>query len=77
MSLNGQREMCACGLPLHYKSLIAQGIVELCILLKGYYVTVRVGARRWKVPRHYIALHSLKAAELAELGFEELPPEEV
>ena len=37
----------------------------------GPAIVVRLGNRAWRVPRHYIALHGLKAWELTTLGFPE------
>ena len=37
-------------------------------------VPVVVDDRAWLVPRHYIALHGLKAWELPGLGFQEVQP---
>ena len=64
--------MCHCGLPLHYTDDAVRRFVEKMIELHGEYVTVRIGARAWKVQRHFIALHGIKAAELPYLGFEEI-----
>ncbi len=36
------------------------------------FIEVEVSGRRYKVPRHYIALHGLKGADVAALGFEEV-----
>ena len=38
----------------------------------GENIDVTLGFRRWKIPRHFIALHGLKAAELEQLGFPEV-----
>jgi hypothetical protein len=63
---------CPCGKPLHYSNPEVQAIVERLIAEHGESLLVTVGERSWMVPRHYIALHGLKAAELAELGFPEV-----
>ena len=50
-------------------------MVERLIALVGDpYITVRIGARAWRVPRHYIALHGLRGEDLLErrLPFEEI-----
>jgi len=73
MSSNGWGEICPRGVPLHYSSPFCLQLMKAMVLLKGYYVTVRVGVRRWKVPRHYIALRGLNPEGLPGLGFEELP----
>jgi hypothetical protein len=64
--------LCACGKPLHYDSPAIQRMVEAIIRQTGWYVVVRVGNRAWLVPRHYLALHGLKARDLPRLGFEEI-----
>lgn len=38
----------------------------------GEYVVVAVGGRKFRVQRHYVALHGIKAAEMDRLGFEEI-----
>lgn len=49
-----------------------QAAVERLIARDGPFIEVRVGNRRWRVQRHYIALHGLRAWELPDLGFEEV-----
>jgi len=62
-------EMCACGQPLHYSSPKLYEQVERMIQIAGDpLVTVTTPDGRWRVPRHYIALHGLKASELPTLG---------
>lgn len=63
---------CACGQPLHYNDPNVQKLVERLIAEMGPDVRVQVGDRAWMVQRHYIALHGLKAKELASLGFAEV-----
>lgn len=63
--------MCPCGRPLHYSDPKIQAAVESLIKALGPTIPVTVGGRTWKVPRHYIALHGIKAVELPFLGFEE------
>lgn len=65
-------DMCPCGQPLHYSSTENQAAVERLIAELGDRIRVSVGGRTWLVPRHYIALHGLKARELPTLGFEEV-----
>lgn len=62
-------KMCACGRPLHYSDALLQGIVQRMVDKLGENIEVVVGGRKWLVPRHYIALHGLKAWELEKLGF--------
>ena len=66
--------LCAYGQPLHYASKAEELHVQRLVDLNGPDVVVQVGERAWQVPRHYIALHGLKAAELPELGFPEASP---
>jgi hypothetical protein len=63
--------LCHCGRPLHYRDPVVRAYIEQQIATSGEYVTVTVDARSWRVPRHYIALHGLRASELPSLGFEE------
>ena len=66
-------KLCPCGLPdRHYRSAEVQAFVEKMVREHGETVVVTVEGRSWRVPRHYIALHGLRAAELETLGFEEV-----
>lgn len=65
--------MCACGKPLHYTDKTLQDQIEMMVAMLGECIEVEVSGKRYKVPRHYIALHGLKGAEVAALGFEEVP----
>jgi len=71
-------EMCACGQPLHYANPYVRHMVEEFIQEKGPCITVAALGRRWRVPRHFIALHGIKAQELPLLaeryGFAEIMP---
>lgn len=69
-------KMCHCGQPLHYSSPAVQAAVEKLIEAAGgdEYVTVTVEGRSWRIQRHYIALHGIKAEELPRLGFDEITP---
>lgn len=62
---------CPCGLPLHYTDPEVFAAVERIIAELGPDIVVTVGARTWLVPRHYLALHGLRAWELPTLGFPE------
>lgn len=64
--------LCHCGQPLHYEDPELQRAVEDIIQALGEYILVKAGGRAWRVNRHYIALHGLKAAELPFLGLEEV-----
>lgn len=59
---------CDCGEPLHYLDLRAQRRVTALVAELGPTITVSVNGRSWAVPRHYIALHGLAAAELPVLA---------
>lgn len=65
-------ELCFCGQPLHYSSERLRKLVEDLIAIHGPDLPVRVGGRTWLVPRHYVALHGVKAMELPFLGFQEV-----
>lgn len=62
--------MCGCGEPIHYTDESARRIVEALIEKHGPTVVIGVeGSRKaFAVPRHYVGLHGLKAAELPELA---------
>jgi len=62
------KELCACGRPLHYSDPNMQRQVEALVKTLGPLITVSVEGRSYRVPRHYIALHGLKAPELPELA---------
>jgi len=68
---------CACGAPLHYEDDAARRFIEARAAELGENIVVTVGLRHWLVPRHYIALHGLKAQDLPGLGFPEVGPEEI
>ena len=69
-------QRCACGEPLHYVNQEYRAVIESYCRELG--PTVRIQTRKgvWLVPRHYMALHGLKAAKLPELaqryGFEQV-----
>jgi hypothetical protein len=60
--------LCPCGLELHYSSLAARRYVERQVADLGETVIITTPAGSWAVPRHFIALHSLKAADLPALA---------
>lgn len=68
-------KLCHCGKPLHYTNARIQSSVEELIRELGENITVEYGLRKWLVPRHYIALHGLRAIDLPTLGFSEVGPE--
>jgi hypothetical protein len=63
---------CPCGRPLHYRDPLIQAVIEEMIERLGTHLPITVGRRTWLVPRHYIALHGVKASELPHLGFPEV-----
>lgn len=71
-------QLCHCGQPLHYTDQANYRRVRKLVDLLGEYVTITIplpgGTRSWKVQRHYIALHGIKATDLVagRLGFEEV-----
>lgn len=65
--------MCHCGNPLHYSNPATQAAVEKLVRDLGEFQQVTIpGQGTWLVQRHYIALHGIKAAELADLGFQKV-----
>jgi hypothetical protein len=67
-------QYCHCGKPLHYDNQKERIAVEGYVKRFGEFVCcadMQTG-RRFKVPRHYIALHGLQGKDLATLGFLEL-----
>lgn len=65
-------KMCHCGEPLHYASEESLQYMERMVEALGEYIEVQVPSGRFRVPRHYIALHGLVASEVPALGFEKI-----
>jgi len=64
---------CHCGKPLHYRNAEIERIAKMFVMEFGEYIPVTIPNKgTWKVQRHYIALHGLKASEVPDLGFEKL-----
>lgn len=65
---------CPCGLPLHYSNPDSQRIVEAFVERYGETVVVEIPEGKWRVPRHYIALHGIATVTLPAvcdaMGFE-------
>jgi hypothetical protein len=61
-------ELCGCGRPLHYVDPETELTVRDLVATLGPNLLVQLGGRSWLVPRHYIALHGLKAQDLPELA---------
>lgn len=64
--------ICHCGKPIHYASPETRKRAQEIIARMGRHIPVEAGDKVYKVDRHYLALHGLKAGELPELGFEEI-----
>jgi hypothetical protein len=70
-------DQCHCGKPLHYTNPFTQAEVTEFVRHFGPFITIVVDGkppRAWRVQRHYLALHGIKAAELPDLGFLEVKP---
>lgn len=66
-------DSCPCGKGLHYTNATTAEMVKEMVCAFGPLLLVKVpGLGTWLVPRHYIALHGLKAADLPNLGFEKV-----
>jgi hypothetical protein len=63
---------CHCGRFLHYSDPEAERDVQAIVDRLGETIVITIGQRSWRVPRHYVALHGVKAQELPDLGFEEI-----
>ncbi len=68
--------ICPCGCPLHYSDPELQARVQELVDAVGPTVLVSTADGSWCVPRHYIALHGIRTADLTELaarlGFERI-----
>jgi hypothetical protein len=62
-------EFCACGRLLHYVDMTAEAAVRRLVELHGEFVHIQVtDEAAYRVPRHYIALHGVKARDLSWLA---------
>lgn len=61
-------ERCDCGEPLHYSRLQTKAYVELLIATVGPTQVVTTPDGSWWIPRHYVALHGIKAEEIPSLA---------
>lgn len=61
---------CFCGRKLHYSNDEAQTFVTRCCAKLGELVKVTTPDGDFAVPRHFMALHGLKGAEVSSMGFE-------
>jgi len=61
--------MCACGQLLHYKTPEREYMMCKIVRELGALIPFWIGAEEgYMVPRHYVALHGVKASELPELA---------
>lgn len=65
-------DRCHCGLELHYTDKELQKQVQKIVDEFGPYIEVNVAGRKFRVQRHYIALHGIKGKDVAKLGFQEV-----
>jgi hypothetical protein len=69
---------CHCGQLLHYSSsAIQRQVEELNARAGNSDMVVTINRRSWRVQRHYIALHGIKAVDLPTLGFLEIPQQDL
>jgi hypothetical protein len=61
-------DLCPCGQPLHYPNPATERFVREQIRELGAVVRMVTPDGAWAVPRHYIALHGIRAWELPELA---------
>lgn len=61
-------ELCPCGKPLHYTVPSIERMVRELVRMCGETVDVICDNVTYQVPRHYIALHGIKAQELPKLA---------
>jgi hypothetical protein len=61
-------DRCDCGQPLHYASDVSRQRVQVMVDQLGPTVNLTTPEGTWAIPRHYIALHGLKAAEVPSLA---------
>lgn len=62
--------LCRCGLPeQHYNDEGVRLMVASLVAEQGADVPIVYDGVTYLVPRHYIALHGIKATDLSTLGF--------
>jgi hypothetical protein len=60
---------CDCGEPLHYTTPVYAARMDWVVETYGPLINVHDGSgQAWMIPRHYIALHGIKEAELRGLA---------
>jgi hypothetical protein len=69
---------CPCGKRLHYSDPVIEFTIHELVARLGPTVPISANGRTYRVPRHYVALHGVKASDLPELAaryhFEEAMP---
>ena len=69
---------CHCGKDLHYNDPKIQNDIQDLVDRFGEFITIVVVDkmtkvnRKFRVQRHYIALHGIKGKDVAKLGFPEI-----
>lgn len=65
---------CKLAVPLDYskRDAVQTQITQGYITTLGEFISVNVGGRWYRVSRHCIALHGVKAVEIESYGFEEV-----
>lgn len=64
---------CQCGRPLHYSKESIKSLVNKVIEGSDPFVTVTIlGMGKFRVQRHFIALHGFNAKSAVEYGFEKV-----
>jgi hypothetical protein len=61
-------DRCPCGRALHYENPKTQAQVQSYIDELGPDIKVETPAGAWLIPRHYIALHGIKAPDIPLLA---------
>lgn len=69
--------LCPCGKPLEYISAQVQAAVEEAIERYGPDVLMSEKGQTYRIPRHHVACHGVKAGELARSGFPRVDPAEM
>ena len=61
-------KLCACGQPLHYTDPKVEEQVSTVVEMMGENIKVVTPGGIYEIPRHYIALHGIKASEVPDLA---------
>lgn len=61
-------ERCPCGRPLHYLDPEMESAVRHLVEELGPLVSIVSNEGVWRVPRHYIALHGVRATAIPHLA---------